>query len=772
MKSLLENRFVRASMLCGASAVALAASPIQASAAPAAAESVAIQEVIVTASRRSERLMDVPMAVTAVTSAQLKNAGAVTTADLSQIAPGMTAVYNGKTFQPAIRGVSSTLGGAGEEQNIAFYIDNVYMASTTGNIFSLKGMEQIEVLKGPQGTLFGRNATAGAIRVTTRDPSQIREVDASAAYGSRLKSKDYTLYVNTPITDTLAVNLSANIYDDKGYLTNLIPGWDQGKLGSNHSWLYRIKAKWTPTEDFSATLIGDQGRQQNDIIFSVAPRDGVLNALRNDPRYIANTQHYTVALNLKPVINVRTGGVSLHLEYDRPKFNLQSTSAYRTSDEYGELDTDRTNIPNGVTISSDGYIWVTQELLFASKFSGPFNFIAGGYYFHSDSDGFAGGFATGPISTPGGGTISNGTLTSNLKGYVLTNSKSAFADGTFAVTDHFKIIGGIRYTHEAKSWLGRRFLPALPELRDRTVNNNTSFRIGGQYKFNEAVNAYATYATGFKSATYNATITGSVPEKALPEYVKSIEAGLKARVTSNLDLTLSAFRYRYTDIQVAQANTTPTGLTANLLTNGGSAKMMGGEAEVTWRATPEFQLRAGGAWLPTAKYTTFVGGLDSVPKGYPGSLNPTLCPGPSCGLGNDQIIRGGPNASTFTGGPLAGQKAPPLDGTRIQRAPKFTFNLNADWQHETRLGTLNVNANYFHTSKIFRFPGEHIAQPKYDLLNATVGLWLPGDHVRLAVFGRNITNKYYIIYISPNVLGTAEVPGAPRSVGVSVEVKY
>ena len=743
-----KSHAFRYAILSGASALALAGAVAPSIA--AAAESNAVQEVVVTASRRSERLMEVPMAVTAVTSAELKDGGLATTRDLGQMTPGLATITNGKVFQPAIRGVSSSLGTAGEEQNVAMYIDDVYMAGATGNVFSLKNIEQIEVLKGPQGTLFGRNATGGAIRIMTRDPNQKRELDGSFNYGTKLKSQDYSFYANAPITDNLAVNATGDLYDDKGYITNLLPGWSQGKLGSTHSWALRGKLKWTPTNDFTALLAADIERYQSDAPFSLIPVDGI-NSNRNTAGYIAPVGQFTIAYNLKPTINDRTSGVSLKLNYDQPNYSLQSISAYRTNTLYSQLDSDRTNLVKGASVSADSGIWVQQEGLFTSKFEGPFNFIAGAFYFHNDSDVYSLAYPTGPVTTPSGGLLNLGTLTSNVHGYVRSQSFAAFTDGSYELTSKLKILAGVRWTTETKKWQVIPILPAGRILTDQKTWKNTSFRLTAQYKFNDDLNGYATYSTGFKSGTYNATNT-TVAESAAPEKVKAFEVGLKARLTPSVNLTLAAFHYDYKDIQVSASVLTGS-VFSIFISNAGQAEMYGGEAELTARLNDDLSIRTGVAFLPKADYTKYPGGLDTVPKGYPGSLNPALCPGPSCGLGADQIVRD-------------------LSGTRILRAPKVTFNFDTMYNHDLPMGRLEATASFFYTSSFFRVAGAHVSEKGYSVVNGTVGWWLPGDQVRLSVWGRNLGNTYYGLYTSPNTGGVSTSPSPPREIGFGVDVKY
>lgn len=748
---------MRTNLIQGVSLFAISAAMLVPNIASAqtAPESTTVDEVVVTASRRSERLMEVPMAVSAVTEQEVKDSGAVTTRDLGQLAPGLTSTTNGFSFQPAIRGISSAGTGSGDEQNVALYVDGVYMAVSSGNVINLKNIERIEVLKGPQGTLFGRNATGGAIRIITKDPSPTPELEARLAYGTELRSKDYTVYASTPLGDTLGVSFSGNIYDDKGYVENLLPGWNQGKLAQTHSWIGRLKFVWAPTENFKATLAGDVSRYQSDTSYALAPYNNI-NSLRNTPGYISINGPYKIAYNLAPTINVRTSGVSLAVTYDFLDYTLESTTAYRTHKLSGILDNDRTNFANSVFVSSRDDDWFSQEALLTSNYDGPLNFIAGLYYFRlSGGSGLVG--YSGPVTGPGGSLVSFGTQTSSVNGYVDTHSVAGFGEVSYQLTSRAKVIGGVRYTTESKTLFTNPIQPVRAQLRDEEDWNNWSYRVTGQYDLTDDSNVYATWSTGFKSGVYNPTSTTFV-QKVEPETVNAIEVGAKARL-NRVDLTLSAYHYRYENIQV-QANNFIAGSPTIVLTNAAEAEMTGVELELTARVTPNLRVRLGTSYLPTAKYTNYVGGLDSVPKGYPGSRNPSLCPSsPQCGLGNDQIIRDGITAPT-------------LDGTRIIRAPEFTANLGLMYERDLPYGSLQATANYFYTSEFYWVAGEHISQEAYSVLNGTIGWSPPGERYKISVFSRNLGDEVYGIYNSPNAAGTSVAYAAPREIGVSLDIKF
>jgi iron complex outermembrane receptor protein len=704
------------------------------------------QDILVTASRRSERLMSVPISVSAIGERLLEDGGGTTTRDLGQFVPGLTTTSFGLYFNPAVRGISST-GSAGDDNNVSLYVDGVYMAAASGNILNLKNVERIEVLKGPQGTLFGRNATGGAIRVFTKDPGQTTEFEATANYGTKLQSMELSVYGATPITSNLALGVTGNVYRDKGYITNIVPGWTGGKFGRTKNYTVRGKMIWTPFENFKVVAGADVAQNHSDVPFDLVPVDRI-NINRNTPGAIVPTEPWTISYLFIPTIKNNISGYSLALEYAPDTYSISSTTAYRTNRTTSELDTDRVNLPIGTAISNNSSRWFQQEVLFASKFAGRFNFILGGFYYYNDTDSPSQAFTGGPVVTPDFQLTSLGDLRQYVIGRSKTSSIAGFASADFQVTDSLKLIAGVRYTTETKRLRTTPIVPARVDLTDSLKSGNVSFRVTAQYEHG-GTNLYATYATGFKSATYNVTSINSV-QRALPETVNAIEVGLKQKF-SIFDFTLAGYHYDYTNIQVSQ-NISVAGSQQTLLSNAASAKVIGLDAEVTARITSQLRLNAGVAWMPTAKYVRYPGAVDSVPKGYPDSLNPALCPGPGCGLGNDAITRD-------------------IGGTRLPRAPKATINIGATYDHEFAGGELQLTANFYHNSGFVWAPGAHVSQRAYSLLNGTLG-WSPANgNFRFSVWGRNLTNTYYQIYNNPNTTGVSAAYAAPREIGLSIDFK-
>jgi iron complex outermembrane receptor protein len=710
-----------------------------------------VEEVIVTAQRREERLLDVPISISVASQEEIAASGAGTTRDLSQLTPGLTSTTNGLAFQPAIRGITTTGTSAGDESNVALYLDGVYLASQAGNVFNLKNIERIEVLKGPQGTLFGRNATGGAIRIITTDPSFAPEFRASASYGTELKSKEFNVYGAMGVTDTVAVSLAANTYDDEGYVDSINPLWTGDKFGTTSSWYTRAKLLWTPNDDLRVVLSGDVGRYQSDTQFVLAPYNR-LSSSKNNPAAILPTGPWQTSGSLQPNNTVRTSGGALTIEYRLPHYTLTSISGYRTARLYGMLDVDRINLLTSTATTSSAFRTFSQELNVASNYEGPINFIGGLYYFRSQSGiDRSEAFSPGP-TVVNGEVVGLGVLASSNQGYVDTESTAAFGEATWQVTDQIKLIGGLRYTTESKELLTRPILPRRPDLTDKANWDNWSYRLTAQYNFNEATNVYATYSTGFKTGQYQATSPTFV-QRVDPETVEAFEVGVKARIAGMVDFAASAFHYKYDDIQL-QSNNFINGANNIILANAAKATITGADADLTARLGHGFRVQAGVAWMPTAEYDTFANGLDSVPRGFPGSLDPSLCPSsPLCGAGNDQIIRD-------------------LSGTRMIRAPEWTGRLAVMYEREIAGGEFTATANYFHSTKFFWVTGGHIDQPAYSVVNASAGWTTPNDRATFSIWGRNLGDEAYAIYNSPNAAGVSIAWAAPREIGFTVDVKY
>src|SRR5882762_1485639 len=236
--------------------------------------SAGLQEVVVSAQRREESAQDVPISITALSGAQLVAAGIDSLLEIAQVTPGLQFQAIGATSVPYLRGVGAGVSSSGAEATVAIVVDGVYVAAQPASLMSLANVESVEIDKGPQGTLFGRNATGGVIQVRTRRPTHESQLDFTMGYGN-FATADATLYGTTGITSTLAADLALSYHDqNKGYGTNLFNGSD---VYDGYDYVARTKWLWTPSDSTEVTFIGDWEKLRDQTGFATRlPRNGEL----------------------------------------------------------------------------------------------------------------------------------------------------------------------------------------------------------------------------------------------------------------------------------------------------------------------------------------------------------------------------------------------------------------------------------------------------------------------------------------------------------------
>jgi iron complex outermembrane recepter protein len=700
-----------------------------------------VGEIVVTAQRREERLIDVPIAITAASQEQLVASGVVSTRDLTTLAPGLNAATQGLAFQPSIRGIGTTSTVLGDETNVAIYIDNVYIPFQAGNAFGLKNVERIEVLKGPQGTLFGRNATGGAIRIVTADPSFEPTGVISADYGFKLHSKEVNAYASAGLNEKMALGVSAYVYDDDGYVRNLGPVG--GKVADARQATVRAKLLITPSDDLRIIAGADYTNSRTSAAFSTTIQDGV-NSFKNVAGAITPPDYridpYTVALNFDPYVKTLSAGGYLSIKYDLPNHTLTSISAYRQYRLKFYLDSDRTQLNLTQFHGFQTTKVATQEFDLASSFDGPVNYVAGLFLYSSDGYApktlnFAAPLtpAVNGVRSIAGPVINN----ANTVGFAKGRSVAAFGELTWNLTEALSVIGGYRYTWEKKEATARNALTNI-QFSDEDSWKNSSVRATVQYKFNDQSNVYATYSTGFKSGLFNAGAVSNPLQRADPEKVTAYEVGLKARA-GIFTVLVSAFHYKYDNIQLQTNNILNPAAGTTILQNAAVAKIEGADLQLTARLLDGLSAQLGVSWLPTARYTKFIGGLNFIPN--PGGLGATFIP-------------------------------TDLSGTRMIRTPETTVNLGLNYRTDVAGGVLNASGNYFWSDEFFWIPGGAVKQNAYNTLNARLAWTTPDDHYTFSVWGRNLTKEVYWLQAAGNTGGFSGSYAQPREIGVGVEAKF
>jgi iron complex outermembrane recepter protein len=705
-----------------------------------------VEDIVVTAQRRNERQQDVPISISTVSPAQAMKAGAIGTESLGNAVPALQfSRQTGNGGVPFIRGVGSANAVAGSESPVAVYVDDVYIGAPGATLFQFNNIDSIEVLKGPQGTLFGRNATGGVVNIHTRKPSHTTELDATAGGGS-YGTYFGNLYATTGLTDTVAVNFAAAGQNQtQGYGRNLVTGQDTLK-GRNYG--FRGQILWEPDADTSLLISGDYTHRHGDEGMSVTLAPGSVGNGRGT--FTKKYGTYDTPLDYSTTTD---WGVSGKLTHDFGAFNFVSITAYRHNYLTVSLDTDAS--PTGGNILGVHYAPTTkslsQELQILSPKDSKFNWILGGYLYAADAK-------VAPHR-------SFGTVQAALSGALQVfsrqtlNSYAAFAEASYEFLPQTKLTAGVRYTSDDFG-LHTTQLNGLNQTRagmpaqDRSTFSKVTYRAILDHKFSNNILAYASYSTGFKSGGYNLYAPALLQPSGVlalapavkPEELTAYEIGLKTDLFDrHLRVNLSGYHYDYKDLQV----TTVLGFTSTTL-NAAKARMNGGDIDITFAPNRYVNLTGGFAYLDS-KFKSFPSGPLFVPS-------PATC---------TPVPR--------TTGPLTGGNTTcfvSLAGNRTPRAPKFTMSLGATFTVPTEIGEMSFNATLYHNSGFYWEPDNRYRQPNYNLVNTALSWTSPSKKYELRVYAKNLLNEYYYSYFSESSFRDAGSLEMPRNFGGSMTVHF
>lgn len=703
-------------------------------------------DITVTAQRREERLRDVPLSIVALTGQDLSRSGVSSVKDLNISVPGVNFTTLAGYAQPVIRGVSTGVNQAAADPPTALYLDGLYQTNKLANLFDLPDIERIEVLKGPQGTLFGRNAVAGAVSIYTRRPTyettgQV-SVNAGLYDGARTSSNVVLKgYVSTPlVADKVALSVSGFYEYTEGYLQDEVRDVRAGRV---KKYLVRAKLLVEPTENLSFMLTGLAGHVSDFVSGASTPLNGnSLAAFYPDGIVTSVPWHVAGELRNPPnAIRNRIRAASLKAELDLPDVGtISSLTGYTDTHASAESDIDAGYSPTCYAtyqcvifnVTANDSETFQQEVNFASDKFGAFSFVAGAFYY-LDKSRFAGDIF--PGVTADGEIEPSITPLVSLDTRVKTTAVAGFGEVNLDVSDRLHVIAGMRYSWEKQEGLGT---PAAGILPPRAYPNGGKAsadawtpRVSVRYDISPQVNIYATYSKGFKSVVVDSV--QSSDSTADPERLTAYEIGTKIG-TRNFSLNAAAFLYDYKDLQVLFFD----GVTSTL-TNAASAKIIGVEADANIRLTEGFSLKLAGSWLPRARYEQFPGG----------------------------------EAFALPNGP-SGMVRVPVDasGDRLLRAPRFTGSTTISYAGDVGSGRLDASATMYYSSTFDWDLLRRVQTKRYAQLNGIIGYSPSSMPVRFSIFGKNLTNKASI----SGALLTAGADGvsytAPRLIGVGAEISF
>ena len=728
-----KRRLLLGATLAGAFGAGSAA---VAQSAPAASDASAIQDIVVTAQRREEKLQDVPIAVTAVTSAALATRGVTVSTDLAQTVSGLSITNNSGYVEPRLRGIGNNVIGLGYEGGVATYIDGVYIGSAPASLMSLSNVERVEVLKGPQGTLFGRNATGGLIQIVTREPSQHLGGNIALGYGNY-----GTFGADAYVTGGLADGLSADIAGHasamhKGYGENVYNGQDVYKTDRDLAVRSSILFKRNGTK---IRISADYSDLAGSLFTALRPAPGAAVYFPIAPL----PSRWDVDNDYRPYYRNHGGGVAGTINQDIGGVRLTSISAYRRSNMMFDQDTDATGTPGLNIHLTQIDKQFSQEVQLASGPGSRINWVVGAYYFHATgitdpTNLYTYGIAQplvplGPDGTPPFATIPHQINIAETK----TDALAGFAQATIPVFDRTNLTVGFRYSTEKRS-LDSDFTTILdiPFLPFPVSNETTSYqskrfsdptwRVSLDHHFSDDFMAYASYNRGFKSGGYNASFAGAAPFS--PEKLDAYEVGFKSTLLDRrLRFNASAFYYDYRNIQVGGF-----ALGQIYYYNGARARIYGIEAEVEARVTSALRL-SGGVTLLSDKFTDF------------------------------------PNAIHFTG--FNQTTTIDASGNKLPMTATFTGNVTADYEIPVSIGKVDLSATYAYNSGYYAEVDNDLHQRRFGFLNASVGLNFD-DGLGVRGWIRNATNAKVTDSMNTTGLGATTNYQPPRTYGVTVSAKF
>jgi iron complex outermembrane receptor protein len=679
-----------------------------------------LQEVVVSAQRRSERLQDVPISVDAFTSKDLETAGVSGTLDLPIVTPGLVFGQQAGVAQPFLRGIGTVAAGPGIENPVALYVDNVYYGSPFGQIMAFTNIDQVEVDKGPQGTLFGRNASGGLIQVTTKDPSQTFGGSLSETYGNYATSTTDG-YITGGLTSDLSSDLAIHfLHQGDGYGINIVTGEPVGKT---QDMAFRNKWLLNTADGTQVKLIFDYDVTHFIPNYTDAPGTTPF----GPPSYPVPPQD--VDGPYQPFGNTHTGGASAQIQQDLDFARFVSISAYRRTVLDVQGSAQLTDDPL-YTISSVAYeksAQMSQEFQLLSLPGARINWTTGTYLYYDNAG-----------STPP--TIESGGLVAPFSNiYVFDHQKAysvaIYGQATTAVAVDTNLTVGLRYTGERRNYEGSELAlipdtpPYLVEDEEHKIYQKPTWRIALDHHFDPDVMAYVSYNRGFKSGGFNDTL---VPTSAFaPEVVDAYEAGLKNTLFDrHVTLDATGFFYNYKGIQAFQYFANGSAL----VYNAGSARLYGLDLDAKFKFVDNLTITTAFEALHTA-YTYFPDAAVSTP------------------------IPGGGTAYT-TGS---------AEGHHLPFSPAETTSLSADYVIPlATLGSLNLNVTYLYNSGFFGEPDNRLRQPSYEVLNSQIAWNSPGDSWVVRLWGRNLNNEEYTTSIGSQPNGDFAVFAPPRTYGVTV----
>ncbi len=690
---------------------------------PTAAAGDSLAEVVVTAERRSENAQTVPIAISVIpgnTLAQTFGVNNVKT--LEEAVPGLSISMDTGNTKIFLRGVGTT--AVATDNSVGVYLDGIYIASQGSSFINLASIDHVEVDRGPQGTLFGRNTTGGVVQIVTKTPSSRPSADLTLGYGNY-----NTFALNFYGTSRIAANLAADFvyyYSNQAESPGINLTTGTKDIFRQNSEVIRNQWLWTPTDATALTLALDytQDRQATGLVWSF-----LAGAIGVDDRttYVG---FYNTASDLDNHWTDRNYGALLRVEQDFSWSRLVSITGARDSLNIHTLDQDATPLRLvDATPLPELDETLTQELQLQSpKGDGKFRWIVGLYYMDDR-------FASLPLVINEGSYRPSGLTGTMVDVYVRepTRSYAEFGQATWEFLPDTHLTLGVRNTDDIKSIGGNTLVDGFDAVHGRQTTNfsKVTYRAVLGRQITSDILGYLSWNTGFKSGQYSLVNFTEPPVK--PEVLIAYETGFKTEfLDRRLRVNASAFDYKYQDIQVQEVVVGGT-----RLVNAAQAGIYGLDLDINAKLRRSLSLQASLEWLH-ARYSNFPNDPSYVPA-----------------------ATGGNHLITING-----------TGFRMANAPDFSAYSAIDYTTAVAGGILDVNVNESYNSGYYWDPDDRLRQPAFALLGGYVK-WSDGEGKwSYRLWGNNVSSRRYYTYETAFAFGDIYSPVMPASYGIAVERKF
>ncbi len=685
-----------------------------------------IKPIIVTAQRREENLQNVPVAITAMENKDLHNRGIDRVIDLQNSVPNFyfgSGTFNTRSSS-SIRGIAGATFTSGIETRATYYVDDVYLGRPAAVNMDLFDVERIEILKGSQGTLFGKNTVSGVVNITTSKPTNLWVGSVSVDAGN-LNYLNSIIILNAPVIENkLFTRFSGKIIRRDGYVTNLYSGKD---LNGQNILTGRFKIRYLPSPNldinFSINALQDR-------------RDNRTHGIALDgPGYDAAPGPRQVSHNLDEFEYRDIFGSALNMVYRfSNNYSIKSISAFTKIKNRGNLDEDLS------PINGPGTNWLYKEAHFTQEFRliSPhlkhFNFVSGLFYFYQNAD-FIFSSIT-PDDCPDSLDVPGWILTSD--GPVRTNSIAGYFHGNLNIKSDLLLFGGLRYTYEYKSlnWNqfdNQDFFVNVSNFRDTYSKGVFSPQIGLQYHPLDHLMLYAKTSWGYKSGGWgNFTVWKKDYLKLDPEYCISYESGVKFSTFNNrLYINTAVFLSEFDDFQTEIWQPLPPPVEWQ------SLPVYTNAAKVTSKG---IELEATAALLKNLSFSAAFGYVDAT---------------------YDKFIVA--SDSNYT-------------GNKLEFAPEIEYNFSAEYKIPViNIGTFSIRGDFSHKDDHYSTASntkDYLVEG-YELLNGKIGFTSSNGLIEISLWGKNLTDELYMLNRGKYPIGFRYVwYGMPRTFGIQLSYNF